>query len=171
MITAGKTERRARIGVISDTHGYLHPAVPEVFQPVKRVIHAGDIGGPGILTKLGRLAPVTAVRGNMDTGAWAAALPDFDIVEFENMRICVLHDRQRLDFDPQLSGLNAVISGHTHRPRVRTEDGVLFVNPGSASHPRHRQTPTVALLEVANGIFSVRFVELVSETTGCPPKA
>ena len=164
MADVGNMEPHAQIGVISDTHGYLHPAVADLFHQVKRIVHAGDIGQPGILATLGRIAPVTAVRGNMDAGAWADALPHFDIVEIDHLRICVLHDLNRLDFDPQAAGIDAVISGHTHSPNVKTEDGVLFLNPGSASDPRYRQSPSVALLQIFKGRLSARLHELSPET-------
>ncbi|KPJ76676.1 MAG: hypothetical protein AMJ54_10810 [Deltaproteobacteria bacterium SG8_13] len=160
MTANGKAEQSARIGVISDTHGILHPAVPDWFQAVRRIVHAGDIGHPDILVALGRLAPVTAVRGNMDSGTWATALPVMEFVEFQSLRLCVLHDRDRLDFEPRRAGIDAVVSGHTHRPHLSDEDGVLFINPGSASDPRHRHPPTVALLEVVDGHFSARLIEL-----------
>lgn len=160
MTTGAKAEQRLRIGVISDTHGYLHPDLPALFHPVARIIHAGDIGGPEILAALGRIAAVTAVRGNMDTGRWAAALPELDLVEFENQRLAVLHDRDRLDFSPHRTGIKAVISGHTHHPQLKSRNGVLFLNPGSASQPRCRQPATVAFLEVIDGRLSARFVEL-----------
>ena len=88
----------------------------------------------------------------------------YDIVELEQLRICVLHDLNRLDVDPQQAGIDAVISGHTHRPHVSTEDGVLFLNPGSASEPRYRQSPSVALLQIFNGRLSARLFELSPET-------
>ncbi len=160
MIAEKKVGHSARIGVISDTHGVLHPAVVSLFQSVRRIVHAGDIGDPDILTALGRIAPVTAVRGNMDFGSWAASLPALEVVEFENRRFCVLHDRSRLDFDPRQAEIAAVISGHTHHPQLQTQDGVLYVNPGSASLPRYRHPATVALLEVAGGHFSARLLEL-----------
>lgn len=160
MIAKDTVQQQNRIGVISDTHGVLHPAVCDLFQPVGRIVHAGDIGGPDILSALRRIAPVTAVRGNMDSGNWAAALPVFDIVEIESLRLCVLHDRNRLDFDARRAGMNAVISGHTHRAQLKNEDDVLYINPGSASHPRYRYPPTVALLEVVDGSFSARLIEL-----------
>jgi putative phosphoesterase len=155
--------QRACIGVISDTHGFLHPAVPELFQPVARIIHAGDIGTPEILEALGRIAPVTAVRGNMDYGNWASALPPMEIVTIEGLRLCVLHDRTRLQIDPRRAQIHAVISGHTHHPHLTTENGIQFINPGSASHPRHRQSATVVMLDVVDGSFSSRLIELDSE--------
>lgn len=164
MTANDKTGRSAPIGVISDTHGYLHPAVVDVFRPVGRIIHAGDIGDPVILQTLGRIAPVTAVRGNMDAGSWASGLAATEIVEVESLRLCVLHDRDRLDIDPWTAGINLVISGHTHRPEIKTKDGVQFINPGSASHPRYRTPPTVVLLHVVDGDFSARIVALNPQT-------
>ena len=96
----------------------------------------------------------------MDSGSWTTELPDIEIVELEDLRFCVLHDRDLLDFDPRQAGMAAVISGHTHRPELVTDGGVLFLNPGSASHPRYRHPPTVAILEVIDGRISARLIEL-----------
>ena len=156
------------IGIISDTHGFLHPAVPELFQPVVRIIHAGDIGTPDVLETLGRIAPVTAVRGNMDYGNWASALPPMEIVTVEGLRLCVLHDRTRLEIDPRQSQIDVVISGHTHHPHLTTENGVQFLNPGSASHPRHHQSATVVLLDFVDGSFSTRLIALDSKSLKGP---
>lgn len=164
-MTSAANTPEATIGVISDTHGYLHPAVADVFRGAARIVHAGDIGQSGVLRALGRIAPVTAVRGNMDAGPWAASLPAVAMVELESLRICVLHDRNSLDLDPLQAGISVVISGHTHQPQLVREDGVLFLNPGSASHPRRRQHPTVALLEMIDARLSARFVELKPETS------
>lgn len=154
----------AKIGVISDTHGTLDPAVADVFQGAGQIVHAGDIGRSGVLKALARIAPVTAVRGNMDAGPWAASLPAVATVEFENLRICVLHDLNGLQFDPQQAGISIVISGHTHHPQLVHEGGVLFLNPGSASQPRRHKHPTVAVLEVVNARPSARIVELKPQT-------
>ena len=137
-----------RIGVISDTHGLLRPEAPERLAGVDHIIHAGDIGSPDILPELERIAPVTAIKGNVDTQAWAANLPETARVAFDGHSIFVLHDRKALDFDPAREGIAVVISGHSHKPGIETVDGVLYLNPGSAGRRRFRLPVTVATLEV-----------------------
>jgi putative phosphoesterase len=152
-----------RIGIISDTHGYLNPAVQPIFEGSDLIVHAGDIGDPSVLFELGRVAPVHAVRGNMDWGTWSEAIPAAEVVAAGRVRIYVLHDNQKLDLDPTAAGMSAVISGHTHRPSVAELGGILYINPGSASQPRQYRKPTVALLSVDEVRLDARIVEL-------PPK-
>jgi putative phosphoesterase len=153
-------ERMERIGVISDTHGLLRPEAVEGLRGCALIIHAGDIGEPQVLNDLRTLAPVVAVRGNRDKGAWAAALPTSEVVEFGADLIYVLHDRAELDLEPRGAGMAAVISGHTHEPSIETRDGVLYLNPGSAG-PRRRQLPiSIAVLEVEGRGLSARIVDL-----------
>ncbi len=124
------------IGVISDTHGLLRPEALEALQGVDRIIHAGDVGDPTILEDLRKIAPVDAVRGNVDRGDWAVSLPNSVVVELEGRSIYVLHDRDALDLDPSAAGFQAVIFGHSHRPMTETNNGVLYLNPGSAGPKR-----------------------------------
>jgi uncharacterized protein len=132
---------RSRIlGVISDTHGLLRPEALAALAGVDHIVHAGDIGAPQILEGLRTIAPVTAVRGNNDTGRWADVLPDSQIVELAGRRIYVLHDVAELDLEPAAAGLAAVIAGHSHKPRITHDQGVLFLNPGSAG-PRRFTLP------------------------------
>jgi putative phosphoesterase len=142
-------KQRLRLGIISDTHGRLNPKITTLFAGIDAIIHAGDIGGPEILDVLVDLAPVIAVRGNMDGGQWAADLPGIEFVSAGGFTICVLHDCDRLDLDPIAAGIRVIISGHTHRPFIKESDGVLYVNPGSASMPRGGLAPSVALLSIA----------------------
>src|SRR5205807_828884 len=128
------------IGVISDTHGLLRPQALAALRGSALIIHAGDVGDPAILAALGEIAPVFAVRGNVDRGAWANDLPASELVEFEQHSIYVLHDLGELDLDPASAGLHAVISGHSHRPSIETKRGVLYFNPGSAG-PRRFDLP------------------------------
>ncbi|MEX0407789.1 metallophosphoesterase family protein [Aquibium sp. LZ166] len=137
-----------RIGIISDTHGLLRPQALELLAGVDHILHAGDVGSPAILPELERIAPVTAIRGNVDTQAWAAELPETARITFEGHSIFVRHDRKALDLDPAQEGIAAVISGHSHKPGVETVDGVLYLNPGSAGRRRFRLPVTVATLEV-----------------------
>src|SRR5579872_2730340 len=127
-----------KIGVISDTHGLLRPEALAAMHGSNYIIHAGDIGDPRILDDLSRIAPVTAVRGNVDREAWAMNLPDTDVLEVAGILIYVLHDLQQLDVKPEAGGFAAVISGHSHEPKQETRHGVLYFNPGSAGPRRFR---------------------------------
>jgi hypothetical protein len=140
-----------QIGVISDTHGLLRPAATKALAGVDLIIHAGDVGAPEILPALQALAPVTAVRGNVDRGAWASRLPGTAVLEAGGARIYVLHDAAQLDLDPQAAGFAAVVSGHSHRPAIRERDGVLHFNPGSAGPRRFGLPITMGRLVVEGG--------------------
>lgn len=139
------------LGVISDTHGLLRPAAVRGLAGVDRIIHAGDVGAPEILKELAGLAPLTAVRGNVDRGYWADRLPRTAVVEAGGVRIYVLHDAAQLDLDPQAAGFAAVITGHTHRAALRERDGVLYFNPGSAGPRRFSLPITMGRLVVEGG--------------------
>ena len=149
-----------KIGVISDTHGLLRPEAVRALRGCERIVHAGDVGDPAILDELERLAPVAAVRGNVDRGAWAEALPETEVVEVGSALLYVLHDLARLDLDPAAAGFAAVISGHTHEPRSELRDGVLYLNPGSAGPRRFKLPVTVARLTVDGNRVTVEIVEL-----------
>jgi putative phosphoesterase len=156
----GTVSNIIRVGVVSDTHGYLHPSIASVFKGVQRIVHTGDIESPAILTALARIAPVNPVRGNMDFGKWAAALPREDVMTVGTITICALHDLTRLSMDTDAAGIDVVLSGHTHRPKASWQGGCLFLNPGSASLPRHGQAPSVAILEINGAHVNHRFYEL-----------
>ena len=145
------------VGIISDTHGHLRPEVAEAFTGVDLIIHAGDIGNHEVLQALRAIAPVHAVRGNMD-GGWAHDLPATQVVEIGGVLIYVLHDAYLLDLDPAAAGFNAVINGHTHKAAIEKRQGVLFLNPGSASP--YSSTGTVALLRILGGSLKPEVVEL-----------
>jgi uncharacterized protein len=136
------------VGVISDTHGLLRPEAADALQGSSLIVHAGDVGRPEVLEGLRAIAPTFAVRGNVDTGAWARALPTFDIVEAGGLHLYVLHDLAALDLDPKLAGFAAVITGHSHRANAEMRDGVLYLNPGSAGPRRFTLPVTVATLRV-----------------------
>jgi len=136
------------IGLISDTHGLLRPEALAALQGCAHILHGGDIGSERILDELRRLAPVTAVRGNNDVDAWAAALAETELLELGGRRFYLLHDRKALDFDPAARGIDVVISGHSHRPGVETRAGVLYVNPGSAGPRRFRLPVSVGRLRL-----------------------
>jgi uncharacterized protein len=128
------------IGVVSDTHGLLRPQAVERLHGVDHIIHAGDIGSADVLTALGQLAPVTAVRGNNDRGDWAGAIPETAVLRAAGVSIYVLHDIHEIDIDPSAVEMAAVIAGHSHKPLLKTENGVLYLNPGSIG-PRRFKLP------------------------------
>jgi putative phosphoesterase len=151
-----------RVGVISDTHGLLRPEALRALEGVQLIVHAGDVGRAGILADLGRIAPVTAVRGNVDYGPWADALPLTEVVGVESSCLYVLHDLGELDLDPTAAGFHAVISGHSHVPLAETRSGVLFLNPGSAGPRRFKLPISLAILTVDGERLTHRFVELAA---------
>jgi putative phosphoesterase len=135
------------IGVISDTHGLLRPAALEMLGGAEHILHAGDVGDPAILEALREIAPVTAIRGNIDEGGRCAFLPATELVELDSRSIYMLHDVKQLDLNPEAAGISAVIFGHSHKAMIEQKWGVLFLNPGSAG-PRRFQLPvSVAWIE------------------------
>lgn len=149
-----------RIGLISDTHGLLRPQALEALRGSELILHAGDVGKPGILTALGELAVVIAVRGNVDREDWAKALPETVVAEAAGVLVYVLHDVHRLDLDPRAAGFRVVVCGHSHQPGKFERDGVLYINPGSAGPRRFHLPVSVARLNLGSKPFEVRFVEL-----------
>ena len=149
-----------RIGLISDTHGLLRKEAVEALRGSELIIHAGDVGKPEILEELRNIAPIVAVRGNVDTEPWAQALPETAVTEAGAATIYVLHDVKALDLNPAASGFQIVVSGHSHKPAKTEHDGVLYINPGSAG-PRRFQLPvTVARLRLGGMPYKVEFVNL-----------
>ena len=148
------TSRSARgprsVGLISDTHGLLRPEALAALQGSRYIVHAGDIGAPEILAALAKIAPVTAVRGNNDTGPWARGLRETQLLQVGRRRIYVIHDLATLDIDPASERIDVVISGHSHRPKQEMRDGVLFVNPGSAGPRRFKLPVALARLELSS---------------------
>jgi uncharacterized protein len=149
-----------RVGLISDTHGLLRPEAIAFLRGCDHIIHGGDIGGQNILEELSSIAPVTAVRGNNDTGSWADALPQTELVQFEQAFVYVIHDLAQLDLDPQAAGVSVVVSGHSHQPQIRQRGGVLYVNPGSAGPRRFKLPVAVAELDIAGTSVTPHSVEL-----------
>lgn len=149
-----------RIGVISDTHGLLRPEAVEALEGSERIVHAGDVGDPAILEELGRIAPVSAIRGNVDRGELARDLPATAVVEVGEVALYLLHDLAALDLDPVAAGFGAVIFGHSHKPSQEVRDGVLYLNPGSAGPRRFTLPITVARLTVSGPRLDVEIVEL-----------
>jgi putative phosphoesterase len=150
-----------RIGLISDTHGLLRPEARIALSGVDRIIHAGDICDAQVLEQLGRIAPVVAVRGNNDRGAWAAALQEKETLEVGGVALHVVHDLKELDVEPETAGFDVVISGHSHKPSITMERGVLFINPGSAGPRRFRLPISLGFLEIADGTPKARLQTLV----------
>jgi uncharacterized protein len=148
------------IGVISDTHGLLRPQAVAALRDCPAIIHAGDVGRPEILDELRRIAPVYAVRGNVDMGPWAMRLPETETVEIGDCLLYVLHDLNALDLDPQTAGFRAVIAGHSHQPKIETRDGVLYFNPGSAGPRRFNLPVSVGRLTLSEGKLTAEIIHL-----------
>lgn len=148
------------IGVISDTHGLLRPVVEKALKGVELIIHAGDVGSAEVLGALSRIAPVAAVRGNMDKGAWAQKLPAQEIVKVGEALIYVIHDLHEIDLNPEAAGFRAVISGHSHTPRMVEQNGVLYLNPGSAGPRRFKLPVSLAVLTINGQELNAKLVEL-----------
>jgi putative phosphoesterase len=140
-----------KIGLISDTHGLVRPEALRALAGVERIIHAGDVGGPKVIDALRDIAPVDVVRGNNDKDPWGAKLPSWLALEFEGVRVHVLHDLKEIDVDPAATGFRVVVAGHSHKPVVTERDGVLFVNPGSAGQRRFSLPVTIGYLTVSAG--------------------
>ena len=155
-----KTERPTIIGVISDTHGLLRPEAVEALRGSDRILHAGDVGTPEILQGLAKIAPLIAIRGNVDTAPWARALPATEVIETGGISIYMLHDLAQLDLKPEAAGFRVVIYGHTHQPKIEEKNGVLYFNPGSAGPRRFHLPVSVGRLMVEGGKVRAELVEL-----------
>jgi uncharacterized protein len=136
------------IGIISDTHGLLRPEAVEFLRGSEHIIHAGDIGSPEIVPALEKIAPVTVIRGNIDTQTWARRFAETEVVELGGFQIYVIHDVNALDLNPAAAGFAAVISGHSHKPAQSNKDGVLYFNPGSAGPRRFSLPVGIGRLEI-----------------------
>jgi hypothetical protein len=149
-----------KVGLISDTHGLMRAEALQALAGSDFIIHAGDIGDQAVIERLGEIAPVTAVRGNNDTDAWAAQIPETNVLDANGIRFFVLHSLKDLDVDPAEAGFRAVVSGHSHRPEIQLREGVLFINPGSAGPRRFRLPISVATVVCRNGQIASQLVEL-----------
>jgi len=149
-----------KIGLISDTHGLLRPQALQALRNSELIIHAGDVGDPSILEALANIAPVVAVRGNVDTADWAKSLPETAVAEVGGVNIYVLHDSKALDLDPKASEFHVVVSGHSHKPSRSERNGVLYINPGSAGPRRFSLPITVATMDLGANPWTVEFVDL-----------
>jgi uncharacterized protein len=150
-----------KLGIISDTHGLLRPEATRALSGVDLIVHAGDVGSPEVLSKLKALAPVFAVRGNVDTESWATELLATAIVDAGSASLYVLHNLRELDLKPEAGGFDAVISGHTHQAEQWEREGVLYLNPGSAGPRRFHLPVTLALVDVGSEPWKVEIVELL----------
>ena len=148
------------IGVISDTHGLIRPGIESQLAGCDRILHAGDIGDSRVLDRLNRIAPVVAVRGNMDYGSWSRALPVREMVEIDGIFLYLLHDLYQLDVDPAAAGIHVVVSGHTHQSKLFRKDGVLYLNPGSAGHRRSHYPVSMATIRIEGEDLSPRIHEI-----------
>ncbi|NKQ09575.1 metallophosphoesterase family protein [Pseudomonas sp. SST3] len=149
-----------RIGVISDTHGLLRPEAVAVLQGCERIIHAGDIGKQEVLEGLRKLAPLDVIRGNVDSGDWAAAIPEQLDLRIGGLRIHITHDVKTMRIDPLAGRVDVVIAGHSHQPKIEQVDGVLYLNPGSAGRRRFKLPISVALLDIEDGQPRAQLVTL-----------
>ncbi len=151
------------LGVLSDTHGLLRPEALAALAHANHILHAGDVGDPAILDALRTLAPVTAIRGNIDTHGPCAALPDTEAIELDVRLFYLVHSLQDLDLDPVAAHISVVVSGHSHKASVEHRNGVLLLNPGSAGPRRFRLPVTLALLDTGPGTLRPEVVSLLPE--------
>ncbi len=148
------------IGLISDTHGLLRPEAARALSGAEHILHAGDVGKPSILTALQAIAPVTAVRGNVDRDAWARRLPKTAALQLGGTSIYMIHDIGELDLVPEAAGFAVVVFGHSHRPSLERRNGVTYVNPGSAGPARFNLPTSLARMPIVDGVVEIEFVTL-----------
>ena len=149
-----------RVGLISDTHGLLRPQAIDFLQGSDLIVHGGDICDGAILTALAAIAPVIAVRGNNDRGDWAARLRESELFRIGDAFIYAIHDVAAIDIEPRAAGVQVIVSGHSHQPSIRRDDGVLYVNPGSAGPRRFKLPISMAHLTVAGDKVQANIIEL-----------
>ena len=149
-----------KLGLISDTHSLLRPGAVQALEGSDLIVHAGDVGSLEILAALQKIAPVVAVRGNIDKDDWAKSLPTTAVVEPDGVPIYILHDIHELNVDPAAAGFRIVVSGHSHKPATNEHKGVLYINPGAAGPRRFKLPITVARLDLAVQPWQVEFVDL-----------
>ena len=155
-------QRPLRVALVSDTHNLVRPELLRFLEGCDAIVHAGDICEQGVLDQLARIAPLTAVRGNNDRGAWAEALPVQTVVEIGGIAIAVVHELPDLRGDPAAQGVAVVVSGHSHKPVLDTRDGVHYVNPGSAGPRRFKLPISAAMLTIGNdGALHIEHTQLI----------
>jgi uncharacterized protein len=148
------------IGVLSDTHGLLRPELLPALARVDHILHAGDVGDPNILTELARIAPITAIRGNIDTHGPCALLPATEAIELAGCLIYIVHSLDDLDLNPQAASIGVVLYGHSHQPSIEHRHSVLYLNPGSAGPRRFDLPVTVVIVTVDDGAPTAEIVLL-----------
>ncbi|MFI5093403.1 MAG: metallophosphoesterase family protein [Candidatus Acidiferrales bacterium] len=153
-------KKRSLLGLISDTHGLLREEAVRALRGSDLILHAGDVGGPEILETLRTLAPVVAVRGNVDTGEWAQALPLTEVIQADSVTVYMIHILNDLNINPVVAGMHVVVSGHSHKAGQTEKDGVMYINPGSAGPKRFQLPVTVARLDLGKRPWRVEFVQL-----------
>jgi len=157
---ADVTLKSGRVGVISDTHGLLRPEALAALKGSELILHAGDIGKPEVLTLLGSIAPVFAIRGNNDREAWAKKIPDILKLRINRARLYIIHNVNDLEIDPAAEGFHAVISGHSHKPVFAIRGGIIFINPGSAGPRRFKLPVAMSRLTIHGPKVRVKIIEL-----------
>ena len=150
-----------RVGVVSDTHGLLRPELYEALRGAEHILHAGDVGDLRVLEALREIAPVTAIRGNVDVAGPCAELPQTEMVELEGKYFYMVHSVADLDVNPAAAGVSAVVSGHSHKPEITARQDVLYLNPGSAGPRRFGLPVTFAWIMVEGGVMVPRIVQLL----------
>lgn len=151
---------RTIVGVISDTHGLLRPEAVAALAGSRYIVHGGDVGDEGILRTLEAIAPVTVVRGNVDTDTWARRLPRTAVLDVDGVRIYAVHDISDLDIDPRAAGVDVIVFGHSHRPGIEPRGDVIYLNPGSAGPRRFDLPVSLARLTIEAGVAAAEIVEL-----------
>jgi putative phosphoesterase len=151
------------VGVISDTHGLLRPEAVEALHGSQHIIHAGDIGDKNIIPVLEQIAPVTAIRGNIDHAPWTKKFPETEVIELDGVGFYIIHDVHAIDLNPRAAGFAAVISGHSHKPHQELKDGVLYFNPGSAGPRRFRLPISIGRLQIQNGKVTAEVINLTTD--------
>jgi len=155
------TSKGLAIGVISDTHGLLRPEAVDALRGSDLILHAGDLGDKEVLDALGQIAPVTAIRGNVDTASWARTLPESEVINAAGVLVYMLHNVGQLDLRPEAAGFRVVVYGHSHQPKIEEKNGVLFFNPGSAGPRRFAKPVSVGRLRVEGGKVQAEIIKLI----------
>ena len=170
MCTRNQTDRSLeqgttmKIGVISDTHGHIDNHIIDALIDTDLILHAGDIDGPEILQTLREVGTVVPVRGNMDHGAWAQDMPREEYVDLGGILVYMVHDLSHISLNPAAADVRIVVSGHTHRPEIMKNNGVLYLNPGSAAFPRGGFKASIALIEIKQAQIACRHIDVSSRT-------
>ena len=149
-----------KLGIISDTHGHLPAVIHQIFRGVDAILHAGDIGDAGILDELRLIAPVVAVRGNMDWGDWARKLPGAELLGIGNLKIGIVHDPYQLPAEFNAGNCQVIINGHTHKAMIEEKKQILYINPGSAGQPRSNRPASVAILRIGDSRLNAEIIPL-----------